>query len=101
MVPSRIENLPYVALEAQACSRPVVAFDVGGMRDAVVDRETGFLVQPFSVRMAVEALEAYLFLPGLRFQHGNRGRTRVSQLFGPPVVAARYTEYFRSIGDTR
>lgn len=44
-VPSRQDNLPSVCLEAQACSRPVVAFDVGGLPDMIVHKESGYLVR--------------------------------------------------------
>ena len=40
-VPSYNESFGLVALEAQACGRPVVATDVGGLRHAVDDGATG------------------------------------------------------------
>ncbi len=43
-VPSYNESFGLVALEAQACGRPVVATDVGGLRHAVQDQQTGILV---------------------------------------------------------
>jgi D-inositol-3-phosphate glycosyltransferase len=43
-VPSHNESFGLVALEAQACGRPVVATDVGGLRHAVDDGTTGLLV---------------------------------------------------------
>jgi len=43
-VPSHNESFGLVALEAQACARPVVATDVGGLRHAVDDGQTGVLV---------------------------------------------------------
>jgi D-inositol-3-phosphate glycosyltransferase len=43
-VPSYNESFGLVALEAQACGRPVVATDVGGLRHAVDDQHSGLLV---------------------------------------------------------
>ena len=43
LVPSLIDNLPQVATEAQACGRPVIGFDTGGMKDIIIDNETGYL----------------------------------------------------------
>jgi D-inositol-3-phosphate glycosyltransferase len=44
LVPSRSESFGLVALEAQACGTPVIGTSAGGMRYAVVDGGTGFLV---------------------------------------------------------
>ena len=44
-VPSYNESFGLVALEAQACGRPVVATDVGGLRHAVRDHYSGLLVR--------------------------------------------------------
>jgi len=43
-LPSHNESFGLVALEAQACGRPVVATDVGGLRHAIDDQRTGILV---------------------------------------------------------
>lgn len=44
LLPSHIEGLPGVLLEAFYCKTPVVAYDVGGIREIVINGETGFLV---------------------------------------------------------
>jgi N-acetyl-alpha-D-glucosaminyl L-malate synthase BshA len=44
LLPSDFENFPLVLLEALASGVPQIAADVGGMRDVVVDGETGFLI---------------------------------------------------------
>ena len=43
LVPSLIDNLPQVATEAQACGRPVIGFNTGGMQDIIVNNKTGYL----------------------------------------------------------
>ena len=47
VVPSRVENLPQTATEAQSCGCPVVAFGVSGLKDVVHDRITGYLADPY------------------------------------------------------
>jgi D-inositol-3-phosphate glycosyltransferase len=45
LMPSRSESFGLVALESQACGTPVIAAAAGGLRHAVLDGVTGFLVQ--------------------------------------------------------
>jgi D-inositol-3-phosphate glycosyltransferase len=59
-VPSYNESFGLVALEAQACGRPVVATDVGGLRHAVRDHYSGLLVKGHDARLWADALAAIL-----------------------------------------
>jgi D-inositol-3-phosphate glycosyltransferase len=59
-VPSHNESFGLVALEAQACGRPVVATDVGGLRHAVDDGATGLLVPGHDPAEWASALGAVL-----------------------------------------
>jgi glycosyltransferase involved in cell wall biosynthesis len=43
---SRLDNLPNTGIEAHACGLPIAAFDAGGIRDIVTDRQTGMLATP-------------------------------------------------------
>jgi D-inositol-3-phosphate glycosyltransferase len=59
-VPSYTESFGLVALEAQACGRPVVATDVGGLRHTVRDFYSGLLVRGHDERAWADALAAIL-----------------------------------------
>jgi D-inositol-3-phosphate glycosyltransferase len=59
-VPSYNESFGLVALEAQACGRPVVATDVGGLRHAVDDHHSGLLVTGHDPKDWASALETLL-----------------------------------------
>ena len=47
VVPSRQDNLPNTAVEAQACGTPVVAFNIGGIPDIIIHKKTGYLAKAF------------------------------------------------------
>ena len=59
-VPSREDNMPLTAMEAQACGRAVVAFRIGGLPDIVDDGRTGFLAEAIDSDHLAEALQAAL-----------------------------------------
>ena len=55
-VPGDVEGFGIVAIEAAACGTPVVASDIQGIRDAVIDGETGFLLEERNVAAFVGAI---------------------------------------------
>jgi glycosyltransferase involved in cell wall biosynthesis len=75
------EGLPLTILEAMASGLPVVASDVGGIREAVVHQETGILVPPKSSVALFEALLELLLDRQKAMAMGQRGRKRVEKFF--------------------
>jgi len=93
--PSRREGFGVACLEAMAAGRPVVASSVGGLRDLVVDGETGLLVPPGDVAALRAALEQLLGDAGLRERLGRAARERVLAEF----TWKRYAEHIRRAYD--
>jgi glycosyltransferase involved in cell wall biosynthesis len=86
--PSHREGFGVACLEAMAHGRPVVAGDVGGLRDLVLDGETGYLVAPRDVPALRDALERLLADPDLRRRLGAAGRERAGRHFSWDTVTA-------------
>jgi glycosyltransferase involved in cell wall biosynthesis len=80
-LPSEAEALPMSILEAMALSRPVVATDVGGTRDQVVDGETGYLVPAGDGAAITRALLALAADPKYAERLGAAGQARQREHF--------------------
>jgi len=84
-----IEGFGLVYLEANLCGLPVVAGDTGGVSDAVVDGETGLLVNPEDPAAIASAIIRLLRDPDLAAQLAAAGQARVLQEFTWEQVAMR------------
>ncbi len=84
--PSQREGFGVACLEAMAHARPVVATDVGGLRDLVVDGETGLVVPPRDPAALRAALERLLGDEELRRRLGKAGRERARERFSWEAV---------------
>lgn len=78
---SRYEAFPLSILEAMRAGLPVVASDVGGVREAVVEGETGYLVPRGDLTVLVNRLSRLIDDPGSRARMGEAGRKRFHERF--------------------
>jgi glycosyltransferase involved in cell wall biosynthesis len=95
------DPLPRAVLEAMALGKPVVAFDVGGVAEMVVDGETGTLVggSPPDVEALAGAMLRYARDPALRARHGANARERVVRHFDGVAQAKKVErEIVRALG---
>lgn len=76
------ESFGVVALEASATGLPVIASDVGGLNEVVVDGETGFLVPPGDCEAISEKIAILIEHPGLRHELGQNGIEFVRRRYG-------------------
>ena len=73
------EPFGQVAVEAMAAGKPVVASDVGGLRDIIVDEQTGLLVPRNDADSLRRAIARLLDDPRLRQRLGQAGRERAKR----------------------
>ncbi len=95
LIPSRCETANYVALEAGSNSRIVIASDVSGPRESIVDGETGFLV-PVDSKSFLEKIRYVYDLKKTDFeafrQIGIKARLNVSEKFDPEAIYGQFQE---------
>jgi glycosyltransferase involved in cell wall biosynthesis len=93
-LPSEAEALPMSILEAMALERPVVATDVGGTVEQVVDGETGHLVAPGDAEPIRRALLALAGDPERARAMGAAGRRRQRERFSGEAMVDGYLHAF-------
>ncbi|MEU7474849.1 glycosyltransferase [Lentzea sp. NPDC042327] len=95
------EPFGIVPLEAMACGVPVVASEVGGLTDTVVDGVTGVLTAPRDPRALGRALRTLLADPSRGTAYGIAGRDRVEAMYSWDEVAARTELVYRGLAAGR
>jgi starch synthase len=109
--PSIYEPFGIINLEAMACETAVVASAVGGIKEVVVDGETGFLVpleqmkeSPFEPlnpekfeRDLAEKVNQLMRDPSLREKFGRAGRKRAEEKFSWTAIAAETQQLYASL----
>lgn len=94
---SRAEALPMSVLEAMARGLPVVAPDLGGTSDAVVDGETGLLVAPGDSSALARALVRLAREPQRARRMGEAGRQRQRERFTATAMTDAYLAAFERV----
>ena len=94
-MPSLKEGLGVAALEAMASGLPVIASDVGGLREVVEDGRTGIIVPPANSKQIASAIQRLAESDGLRAQMGAAARARVVENYSMEKMAARTLALYR------
>jgi glycosyltransferase involved in cell wall biosynthesis len=99
VLPSRSEGFSNAILEAMACSLPVIATDVGGNAEAVLDGVNGYIVPPEDPVALAQRIGQLVGDPEVARRMGAAGRVRAEEKFSTAAMMEQVTSaYQRLIG---
>jgi glycosyltransferase involved in cell wall biosynthesis len=90
ILPSVWEGLGIAILEAQAIGVPVLASNVGGIKEIVADKKTGLLFEPQNPQAIFDCVDALLSNPNLTEQMVKNAHQQVNEKFSLEKMIAEY-----------
>ena len=97
LLPSSSESFGLAALEAMAAGSPVVAANVGGLREVVADGKTGFLCKTGDIKAMTDHSLHLLSDPVLWKSFSKMGLSVVEDQFSAAEVVPRYEEFYAEV----
>jgi glycosyltransferase involved in cell wall biosynthesis len=91
------EGIPRALLEGMACGKPVVATEVAGIPEAVIDGVTGFVVKPRDIAALADRLSILLVDDSLRRDLGLKARRHVEAEFNYDTVIPKIAALLREV----
>jgi glycosyltransferase involved in cell wall biosynthesis len=95
-VPSRQDNFPNTAVEAQACGTPVVSFDIGGFSDIINHNINGYLAKPFDTNDLAQGISWVINAENYSELCKN-ARDKALKEFDYKVIAKKYISLYEKI----
>jgi glycosyltransferase involved in cell wall biosynthesis len=89
-VPGSIEGFGITAIEAGACGRVVLASNLEGLKDAIMDGENGFLVEPENAEVWITKINELLSDDNFRKEFGEKAAQYVVENYSWDVIARKY-----------
>jgi glycosyltransferase involved in cell wall biosynthesis len=91
------EGIPRALLEGMACGKPVVATEVAGIPEAVIDGATGFVVKPCDITALADRLSTLLVDDSLRREMGLKARKHVEAEFNYDTVIPKIAALLKEV----
>lgn len=95
------ESFGLVGIEAMAFGKPVIAFDSGGIKDWLVNRDTGFLVRRGDIKGMAEKILQLLTDNSLASKMGGEGKKRVEEYYREKIHIRRLLEVYDEVINSR
>jgi glycosyltransferase involved in cell wall biosynthesis len=86
ILPSYNEGLPIAILEAMSYGLPIISTDIGGISEAVLDNENGFLIEPGNKQQIWECISYYLTHPQELEKMGRRSSAIVTKFYPENII---------------
>ena len=93
VMPSRYEGWGIAAIEASSCEKPVIGTNISGLKDAVMDGETGILVEPDDPQALSTAMRSLLENESKRDEMGKSGREWARNFKWEAIAEKQYAFY--------
>lgn len=97
VLPSYREGMPRSIIEAMMSGKPVIASNIRGCREEIVNGETGILIEPRNVNELENAIRKFISSPEVMKIMGENGRNRARKLYDETAVIERQMIAFRAI----
>lgn len=97
VLPSLKEGLGFASAEAMACEKPVIASNVGGIPDLVINNKTGILIEPANSRILSEKIIYLLNNAQLRNKLEKEGRRYIINNYEQKNVMNNFKNFIISI----
>jgi glycosyltransferase involved in cell wall biosynthesis len=97
VMPSKIEGLPGVILEALSCGKPVIASAVGGIPEVVINDENGYVIEEENIAEYVSKIRQVLNSEDLRNKMSRNAQKLIREEFLMPKIARRFEEIYKHI----
>jgi glycosyltransferase involved in cell wall biosynthesis len=97
VVPSLVEGMPFVIMEAMAASKPVIASRIYGIPEIVLEGKTGLLVEPGSVESLLDSMRSLCSDRELAKSMGRQGRRRVCEEFALERMARETQDLYQLV----
>jgi glycosyltransferase involved in cell wall biosynthesis len=99
LFPSKIEEcFSLIVIEAMACGTPIIAYDQGSVREAIIDGKTGFIVPKDNIKELMKAIKKINSMDETEYQEMRRNcRKRVEQKFSLDTMVDKYEQIYQKI----
>jgi len=97
VLPSLFEGLPLTIIEAMAAGKPVIASDIPGIDEEVIQDETGLLVPKENPEALGAAINSLLSNPEYAQRLGSAGRIRANEEFSADKMVKRISDIYEEL----